>query len=152
MKLVRYNPYPDYLAACHGQDVGLLLHFLHSHLYMYQHQMEHSRDDAGTCHEQRGVTLRLTHSASLGLADSFLISLRNLSRVTECRLTGPLGKPRPVPPLGKPRPIRTSSDVVYGIYRGLPSAGTSSDVVYGICRGLPSVTGHESVEALRSRS
>ena len=87
MKLVRYNPYPDYLAACHGQDVGLLLHFLHSHLYMYQHQMEHSRDDAGTCHEQRGVTLRLTHSASLGLADSFLISLRNLSRVTECDWT-----------------------------------------------------------------
>ena len=45
------------LPGCHGQDVGLLLQFMHCHSYMYQHQMEHSRDDAGTCHEQRGVTL-----------------------------------------------------------------------------------------------
>lgn len=40
------------LPGCHGQDVGLCYNSC-----MYQHQMEHSRDDAGTCHEQRGVTL-----------------------------------------------------------------------------------------------
>ena len=33
--------------------------------------------------------------------------------------------------------IRPGSDVVYGIYRGLPSVITC-DVVYGIYRGLPS--------------
>ena len=40
------------LPGCHGQDVGLCYNSC-----MYQHQMEHSRDDAGTCHEQRGVTV-----------------------------------------------------------------------------------------------
>ena len=34
--------------------------------------------------------------------------------------------------------IRPRLDVVYGIYRGLPSAHHALDVVYGICRGLPS--------------
>ena len=33
-----------------------------------------------------------------------------------------------ITPLGKPRPIRTSSDVVYGICRGLPSAHHASAV------------------------
>ena len=67
--------------------------------------------------------------------------------------------------------IRPRSDVVYGIYRGLPSGfvphqmqftesvegyRVARDVVYGICRGLPSGTNRprlaewdESAEAFR---